>query len=400
MLSFNWKRVVGCALIGASIAGCSSSDSTSDGTSDSGTPAVNPDASLSDTSEANTADGKSDVLQTGDGSNPALTGPGFPGAGNAGAGDPISTGSSAESCGPQQPTDGAAAVTVVGPEWADCYYINSDHGTPAAIVERVIEVVQGVELIHIRLTLNPAFVDNTYGVNAVGWDGTVTDAGKPGKSGHKFGDLVGSDKAEFVLTDANGNVIFDFFLDYISVDASSPSGYGSLCVSGGDGKMVVGDAAAIVACTSSLDRDMNACGYGSYTVDSPATDKNYTPNPDAPNWDYRVVYDVWIKKSAFDPAGFGQATISYVHASPSKVGDNTLPVALGACASDSRMTGGCKQDGQSCTSASDCCLGFCTDGVCKRPPCQATGGACTQSADCCSDLDTCQSGTCQTFQIK
>src|SRR5262245_61294925 len=47
--------------------------------------------------------------------------------------------------------------------------------------------------------------DNTYGTNAIGWSG-----------GHKFGDLTGSDKAEFRFKDANGNVVLDFYLDYVS----------------------------------------------------------------------------------------------------------------------------------------------------------------------------------------
>src|SRR5690606_26192178 len=46
-------------------------------------------------------------------------------------------------------------------------------------------------------------------------------------------------------------------------------------------------------------------------------------NPDAPNWEYRVVYEVWIDLAAFGSAGFGQAYIESVHASPSKLASNT-----------------------------------------------------------------------------
>ena len=86
-----------------------------------------------------------------------------------------------------------------------------------------------------------------------------------------------------------------------------------------------------VAATTSLDRDLNACGYGAYLEDPPETDESYTPNSEAPNWDYRVVYDVWVSASAFGAAGFGDATISYVHASPSKYPSDTVTVTPGPC---------------------------------------------------------------------
>src|SRR5262249_5375717 len=72
--------------------------------------------------------------------------------------------------------------------------------------------------------------DNSYGQFDVGWGGA---------NKHKFSDLTGSDHAEFIFKDKNGNVVLDFFLDYISqtaVTAATPSGYASLGVSGGDGK--------------------------------------------------------------------------------------------------------------------------------------------------------------------
>src|SRR5690606_31659593 len=101
--------------------------------------------------------------------------------------------------------------------------------------------------------------------------------------------------------------------------------------SGGDGKMIVGDADWIMGATSSLDRNLNGCGLGDYVVDSPATDDAYTPNPDAPTWDYRVVYEVWVAEKPFGVDGFGDARIEYVHASPSKADGNTLIVVPGPC---------------------------------------------------------------------
>ena len=56
-------------------------------------------------------------------------------------------------------------------------------------------------------------------------------------------------------------------------------------------------------------------------MDSPATNELYTPNPTYPNWIFDVIYEIKINKSAFGPAGFGWIEIPYVHASPSKAGD-------------------------------------------------------------------------------
>lgn len=72
-------------------------------------------------------------------------------------------------------------------------------------------------------------------------------------------------------------------------------------------------------------------GYSSYTVDSPATDEHYTPNPDAPEWDYRVVYEVSIDAVALGGAEFGGANIEFVHASPSKREDDTIVVEPRDC---------------------------------------------------------------------
>src|SRR5262249_54203396 len=128
-----------------------------------------------------------------------------------------------------------------------------------------------------------------------------------GKGGHQFKDLVGSDHAEFKLSDTSGKLALQFKADYISQQSSALSGYATLGVLGGDGKMILGSASDVVAVSTSLDRDLNACMMSSYTTDSPATDENYTPGTGTEKWDYRVVYDVWVKQSAFGNAGFGSA---------------------------------------------------------------------------------------------
>jgi hypothetical protein len=92
--------------------------------------------------------------------------------------------------------------------------------------------------------------DNSYGTNIVNWD-----------SGHSFGNLTGSDKAQFVFKDANGNVVFDFYLDYISAKSGTPSGYGSLGATGGDGGVNSGSAAWVLSYSTSLTENLNNTGY-------------------------------------------------------------------------------------------------------------------------------------------
>jgi len=201
----------------------------------------------------------------------------------------------------------------------------------AATIEFLHETAGGQEYYRFRITFDPTFVDNTYGVNAIGW---VT-------KGHTFKDLVGSDHAELTLFDGTSTLVSMFDIDYITADASAACAYDALGVSGGEGKMLVGDSKFILASTTSLDRDLNGCGYckssacgGDCTIDSPATDANYTPNPAAPNWDFRVIYEVWVDAAVFAGKGFGGAAITFVHASPSKASSNTISVTPRPCGGD------------------------------------------------------------------
>lgn len=255
---------------------------------------------------------------------------------------------------------------------------------PLATIEQVLEVIGGKRVAHLRVTFDPAFVDNTYGANACcGWPEaeTTTDPAPPAgmmnppgsmnppagmeppggmntdpmgmpkapkphdKGGHTFDDLVGSDHVELLLTDGSGNTVMDVDLDYITADSGTSCGYRALGVKGGDGKVVTGSASAVLGAATSLDRNLNGCGY-CYTTDSPATDGSYTPNPDTPAWDYRVVYEVWLDLAAFGSAGFGQAYITNVHASPSKLDTNTVEVTATPCPGDwdTPMAGACPQN--------------------------------------------------------
>ncbi len=257
---------------------------------------------------------------------------------------------------------------VIRPPALFCFGASSDGGIldptpddPAAIIEQTIETLNGVSFVHIRVTFDPAFVDNTYGANAsAGWFATVN--GKTGK-GHTFStDLTNSDHIDLLLTDGTGATVMQFGEDYIhSLTATpkkgtggSPSlpdagigcGYANLGVTGGDGEMILGKSTDVLAVASSIDRNLSGCGYcqsaactagttgigdGDCTINSPATDSAYTPNPLTPKWNYAVVYEVWINAAAFGSAGFGQAYITYVHASPSKAGQNTLYVEPTPC---------------------------------------------------------------------
>ncbi len=185
--------------------------------------------------------------------------------------------------------------------------------------------------VYVVLAIDKDFVDNTYGANAVNW--VVRH--------HNFDDLVGSDRAQFWGYDANDAKVLDFDLDYISTKSGTPSGYASLGVSGGDGGMNTGSAAHILQWGTSLEYSLNSTGYCSggncsgggtnLLVDSPATDAFYTPNPTYPNWIFDVIYEVKIDKAAFGAAGFGSIDIPYIHASPSKIGQNTIYAEPGVC---------------------------------------------------------------------
>ena len=168
--------------------------------------------------------------------------------------------------------------------------------------------------IYIKLIVDKNLNDNTYGTTAIGW----------GSKGHKFNDLVGSDEANFVFKDKNGNVVLEFALDYISKSSNFSSGYGCLGVTGGDGKMISGNSSFVLSYNSSLSRNFNDYGYV-LTTNSPSTDANYTPNSTYPNWIYEMIYEVTVSKDAFGTAGFGSVSIPYMHNSPNKLG---LPIKV------------------------------------------------------------------------
>jgi hypothetical protein len=174
--------------------------------------------------------------------------------------------------------------------------------------------------ITIRTTFSKTFVDNTYGTNVIGW----------GSKSHTFNNLVGSDKLELSLKDGNGVEKMNLVLDYISSSNTVPSGFKTLGVSGGEGKVNTGSASDVVDVKTSLSENLNTFGCV-FTTNSPPTDANYSPSPSCPNWIYDVWYEVTVKQSVFGAAGFGSPSIVEVHASPSKTGNNTEDVVPGPC---------------------------------------------------------------------
>jgi hypothetical protein len=203
---------------------------------------------------------------------------------------------------------------------------------PAVVIEQLVERAGGQPYVHVRVTFDPRFTDNTYGAGSCcGW---------PEQRGHTFGDLSRSDHTELQLTDGAGQTAMHFKIDLISASGTAACGQGTLGVLGGDGSVLVGDAAHVLAVATSADRNLNGCGYcastacapsGDCTVDSPPTDESFAGSPETPDWDYRQVYEVWVDTAAFGSAGFGQAYVTYTHSSPAKANGETVTVEPTPC---------------------------------------------------------------------
>ncbi len=304
------------------------------------------------------------------------------GAGGPSSGGPGGSGGSDNAPFPQFP--GAGDTRPFEGGTIECFYGPNSTTKPAAAVEYVLELVGDKNALRTRLTMNPDFVDNTYGANAIGW----------GKRGHTFEMLVRSDHAQIYFANQADptTALLDIKIDYIS---ASGSGFKSLGISGGDGALIRGSAADVLRTSTSLDRNLNERGYGKYTVDSPATDATFKPNTEAPNWDYRVVYEAWIRADAFSPPGRGRAFIDHIHASPSKTVD-TIYVTPAPCPPEWRAPGSRLPGGSTCTSNMQCASLTCLKGKCLDEGGGGTGlpggSACTTNANCASL--TCINGTC------
>jgi hypothetical protein len=164
----------------------------------------------------------------------------------------------------------------------------------------------------IRATFSKSFVDNTYGDNAIGWP-----------SGHTFRELWHSDHVRIALVDLENNTFFDAKIDFFDETTMRTGG-----VTDDHGQIYVGDAGDVAGVRTSLSENFNTLGCNSYTEHSPVTDEDYTPPAACPGWDFSVWYEITIESDAF-PAGFGHPVITTIHASPSKLGINSIDVGVG-----------------------------------------------------------------------
>ena len=305
------------------------------------------------------------------------SGGGDNGNGNGGGGDGVDAGPTTDlpygyCAGEEGPPPSDNELCLVESDPAD-----PDNPESFGVIEHAFVTYEGVPAVHVRVTLDPDFVDNNYGSNACGW--TVP--------GHSFEDLEESDRLEIVMLSAVGDVIFDLSLDYISEDPDSECGYATLGVTGDEGAIFVGDDPdAILGVQTSLSQNFNERGYCFPEESPPAGDDCCTPPESAPDWDYRMVYEVWVARSAFDDDGFGSAFMNHVHASPSKLGpgNNTVDVTPEPCIDDGDDDGGGGDDGGGDDGGGD-------DG----------GGddACTVNEDC-PDGDFCYEGNCITIVVE
>ncbi len=215
---------------------------------------------------------------------------------------------------------------------------------PSATAEYITEVVNGEEYVHLRVIFDPDFVDTTFGECSAetGWPSKGGPMGGPmgdtadgeAKPGHTFKDLVGSDHVELKLYDCADDLAMHMKVDFISEDPDAACGYANLGVTGGEGEMYVGDADDVLAVSSSQDRNMNGCGYCD-TEESPCpSGDGYAPSTTAPEYDFRMVYELWIDADAFGDAGFCRPEIEYVHASPAKTEEHTIIVEGDDCPPD------------------------------------------------------------------
>ena len=195
----------------------------------------------------------------------------------------------------------------------------------------------GVGDLLIKYDQFPAPNDNSYGINAVGWDG-----------GHTFGNLVGSDKAGVQLKNPGGTVVLSFNMDYISSTprtAATPSGYASLGVNDGEGDMLVGTSDGI-SVTTSLANNLNKTGYCTLAatnfctvagtnllVNSPPTDAAHQTYdianmPAHGLWDFHNTYYARISAARLTQLGYNSSwsvepNLTVLHNSP----DKECPVA-------------------------------------------------------------------------
>jgi hypothetical protein len=199
-------------------------------------------------------------------------------------------------------------------------FATTDAGTNQYVGE-IIPVITSNGDLQVTYVQSQSINDNRYGT------GATAATGWPG--GHKFGDLVGSDKAEFVFTNSAGVKVLDFYVDYISASSAFPSGYGSLGVSGGEGAMLSGSSTYVLSATTSLTTNLLQSQFQTgFLVNSPTETAPNSSVSTPAGWDYNNSYTVVISKAAFGGnvmTGLGTVTVPFQHNSPGKSNFKTPP---------------------------------------------------------------------------
>jgi len=185
---------------------------------------------------------------------------------------------------------------------------------------------EGTGNVFVGLSLPRTLVDNSYGTTAIGW-GSSAASGKD----HKFRDLVGSDKAQFVFADINGVTVLDVTLDYLDTDKKDSKPPYQADKTAKDFDVATGNPANILALSTSLFYNWETFGadypafFGKDKY-SPAADPDYG-NPALAGWVYDVTYEFEIAAAAFAGKSIDLTSGSFievVHASPNKVGGNKV----------------------------------------------------------------------------
>lgn len=304
---------IACGLVGA----CVNSGNQETGAHEDGRPIDNP---LTPQDERTNGEGPPRQL---------ISVPEIPGGGENAA--PLAAG-----CGPETAQDcvppgggcdnsellGAGEVEIID-AGSLCFY-GEGHDEPSATIEHITEVVEDEEYVHLRIIFDPTFVDTTYGECSLttGWDQD---------KGHTLKDLKGSDKVELMLYNCDDELSMHMKVDFIEDESDTECGYATGGVTDGEGDVIVGDETHVLAVGTSLDRNMNGCGYCELEESPCPGGEGYSPSEDAPEWDFRIVYELWVDVEAFGPSGFCRPDIDSVHASPSKAEDNTILVEWDDC---------------------------------------------------------------------
>jgi hypothetical protein len=184
--------------------------------------------------------------------------------------------------------------------------------------------------VYIRYTQSLDVNDNTYGAGQVNWP----------TMNHDWKKLHKSDQTRFEITDANGNVVVDLYMDYIDEDPTAPHGFRSEGPTGGDGQMVVGDVNWIYDWTSSAQVNLERFCTGTnctvngvnLVVDSPPTVNHQSYELVDPAFsDY--IFPYWIefhvKAAAFGNSTFGGVELTDIHNSNAKHGNDQFCVGGG-----------------------------------------------------------------------